>query len=400
MNMKSIINKVFNNPALHISSLMMMVIAVLFTAIGCSNDFESPVTPEGSTIVEIATGDDDFDILVAALTQTGLASTLNNNNSGQFTVFAPVDAAFLTYLQGVYADPSLTEADAILKIQGLTNISTPLSIPTLVGRLNYHIISSEIKSSQITGFQTFTTLSTPSTSSGQARISLSIVGSDIFINATGAKVIAVDTDASNGVIHTIDKVLNPPSVASSLAQLGYTSSATVQPINYGTNPATINGGNTPDATDTDYDLFAIALRKTGLCFTVYPNKSPLPDYTIFAPRDLPFRTYLATLSASVTNEATAQTFINSFNGATTPTLDEFTNIIKYHIVTGRIVSTDLSNAQQVTTLLASKAITVNVAGSITVTDQNAGSSDAAIVSQDVLTNAGIVHGIDNVLLPN
>jgi uncharacterized surface protein with fasciclin (FAS1) repeats len=395
MSMKSLYNKVIT------------IGALAFISFSCEDDFKSPELAEGETIVAVASANADFDLLEASLIKTGLAATLNNNNSGQFTVFAPNDAAFLTYYQSasVFNDPALTEEGVIAKIQALTNVSTPLNIGQLTQRLNYHLISSEIKSASITGSITLTTLSTPSNTSGQARLSLSIVGTEVWINANtssnGAKVLAVDADASNGVIHTIDRVLTAPTTASILQQVGYQTSTTVQPVNYATSPPTINGGNTPDAVDTDYDVFAIALRKTGVLFTVFPSTTPLADYTVFAPRDLPFRTYLATLSASVTSEATAQTFINGLNDTTTPTLAQFTDIIKYHIVSGRVLSSDLSDEQVVTNLLTGKTFTVDVtSGVITLKDLNTGATDPLVVAGNILTNAGIVHGIDGVMRPN
>jgi len=72
-----------------------------------------------------------------------------------------------------------------------------------------------------------------------------------------------------------------------------------------------------------------------------PNIAPLPDYALFAPDDASFTAYLvATYGGSVTNEATAITFINGLSDVTTPTLAEFTSLIKYHIVIGRKVTTD------------------------------------------------------------
>jgi len=386
---------------------LVMVVLFCFLTINCAEEFKSPKLASGLTITELVVGNDDYNLLLASLDITGLTSTLDNNNSGQFTVFAPNDAAFLAFYQSasVFNDPALTEGGAILKIEALTNTSTPLNIGQLTQRLNYHIVSSEVKSSAVTGPKTLTTLSTPSNISGQARLSLSVVGTEVWINANstanGAKVIAFDTDASNGVIHTIDRVLTAPTTASILQQVGYTTSTSAQPINYATSPPTINGGNAPDATDTDYDVFAIALRKTGVLFTLFPSTSPLPDYTVFAPRDLPFRTFLETLSASVTSEATAQTFINGLNETSTPTLAQFTDIINYHIVSGRVLSSDLTDGQTVTTLLTGKTFALDITGSvITLNDADTGTTDPVVVSVNILTNAGIVHGIDGVLRPN
>ena len=49
--------------------------------------------PERTTIVDVASNSEDFEILTAAVTALGLAATLDGNR--QFTVFAPTDAAFI-----------------------------------------------------------------------------------------------------------------------------------------------------------------------------------------------------------------------------------------------------------------------------------------------------------------
>ncbi len=366
-------------------SAFQFALVICFVAISCSDDFKSPAIPQGSTIAAIASGSDDFDILVAALTQTGLASTLNNNNSGQFTVFAPVDAAFLTYLQGVYSDPTLTEDGAITKLQSLTNVSTPLSIGTLATRLNYHLISSEIKSAQITGAQTFTTIN-------GARISVSLVGADVLINAntgaTGGKVTAANVDASNGVIHAIDKVLSAPATNTTvLTPFGMS-------VSYSTATPTISGGleTGADATGTDFDVFAYALRKSKVAFVLVPNKAPLPDFTIFAPTD---NAFLAFLSAATEADAIATV------KAMTET--EAADLVKYHILSGRYLSTDLSAGRVMNTLLTGESFTIALSADptpiVSLVDANA-ATDPVITAVNNVHNNGAVHTIDAVLQSN
>ncbi len=382
---------------------LLAITAFCFLVSNCSNDFESPEAPSGSTITDVVSSNNDFNLLAAALNKTGLTSTLDNNNSGQFTVFAPNDAAFLIFLQSSAAfNTTLTEEEAIAKIATLTN-TTPSSSWNLLAfasRLNYHIISSEIKANQITGKQTFTTLSTPSSSSGQARVSFSVVGSDVLINsnsaANGAKILAVDAEASNGVIHTIDKVLSPPSTSTALSLFGITA------INYATVPTGITGGSATagDATGTDYDILAYALIKTQLYSVLQPNKSPLPDFSIFAPTDDAMRAYFGDVApASIDLENAAMATIKGLSG---DALINFTNVLKYHVITGRVLSADLSNSQSVPTLLAGKNFTVNINGSsFELADLDGDAlTFSTITSANVLTNASVVHRINRVMLPN
>ncbi len=393
--MKSIINKKHWAITRRISKLVMMVIVVFLTLSSCSNDFESPATPEGSTITAIASTSTDFDILTTALIKTGLASTLNNNNAGKFTVFAANDAAFLTYLQAIFSasTPPTNEAEAIAKIEALTNSSTPLSIATLVGVLNYHIISSEIPSSQITGGQVFTTLN-------GARLSLSVQSPQVLINAninattvvSGALVTDTDIDASNGFIHVIDRVLIPISSAtSSNPRLNALTYIGITGVNYGTNPVTITGGTTSDAVSTNYNLLAAAIRKTGLATMLQPNKSPLPDFTIFAPTDAAMITHLG-----VANEAAGLAAINALDATG---LASLANVLKYQVVSGRVLSTDLTDEQVVTTLLTGTTFAININGSVyTIRDKRDADelNDPTISTPNILTNAGVVHAVNTV----
>jgi uncharacterized surface protein with fasciclin (FAS1) repeats len=90
-----------------LSNVLRIFAALLFTSLlaACDSDDDNqapePVTEEAppaadpgpGTIVEIASGSEDFETLVAALQATGLDSTLADE-AATFTVFAPTDAAF------------------------------------------------------------------------------------------------------------------------------------------------------------------------------------------------------------------------------------------------------------------------------------------------------------------
>lgn len=373
-------------------SLITLVSAVVFLS-GCADKFTEQASPSGTTITQVASGIDSLKALNAALAKAGLTNNFGNINGGQFTIFAPSNYSFVKYLRSVgisigKVDATSAGDSAVKAINKLTYTSTPLSIPSLISRLNYHIISTGITSSQITGAQGFTTMN-------GARLSLSHVSGATYpyqlnanVTSFGANIIIPDNSAANGVVHVIDRVMAPVSSSSALAFIGMS-------INYGTSPATVTlpGAN-------NYNVIANALKATGVAFTVLPNSSPLPDYTVFFPDDASFVTYLKTVSTSVVDEASAITFINSLSSSTTPTLAAFTDMINYHVVSGRILSTDLTDGASVNTLLSSKTFSVHVGTSYTITDQNTNSADATITSKDNLTNAGIVHVINGVLQPN
>lgn len=390
----------------------------------CVEEFKQVPTPTGSTITQIATGSADFNILTAALAKTGLANTLDNNNSGAFTVFAPTDAAFVTYFQSLSIPSASADEAAILGwINSTLSPTTTPTLATIAGVLAYHVISSEIPSSKVTGAQSFVTIG------GTARLSVSKVGSNVVLNANragnsaanGAQSITLDIDASNGVIHSIDKVLIPVSVANIWAGTNTFSAPATSVVNYPNftvnyavsppavsvfgivMPRTGSGGSINVATAAvgtlnDYNLLSAAIARAELATTIITIATPFPDFTLFAPTDAAFQAFLATLpntGTPVTTEATARDFINTLS----PTV--LAGILRYHVVPGRVVSTDLSNGQVVTTALTGGTFTVNIAGSvITLVDKNTGVADPTVTSANNLTNAGVLHQINGVLRSN
>ena len=135
-------------------------------------------------IVAVASGAGQFKTLLAAATAAGLVPTLQS--AGPFTVFAPTDAAFAALPAGT--------VDTLLK---------PENKKQLASVLTYHVVAGKTRSTALAGKQLSVT-----TVQGA---SLAIDGRN-GVTVGGAKVIAADVAASNGVIHVIDKVLLPPAM--------------------------------------------------------------------------------------------------------------------------------------------------------------------------------------------
>lgn len=389
--------------------------ACLFLAASCSDNFNQVALPSGKTIAVLASENSDLNILVAALTKTGLASSFANNNSGSFTVFAPTDAAFVAYFNSINIPTAGADEVAILSwINSTLSPTTNPSIGTLTNVLLYHVVNSEIPFSKVTGAQGLVTLS------GSARISISKVGNNVVLNANragfsagnGAQSVTLDVDASNGVIHTIDRVLIPVAnaniwIASLLnfaVNYGVSPPAVtvygtvlrrVAPVAPSTTPGPINLTDAAalapvDAVGTNYNLLSMAIARAEMATVIIPIATPFPDFTVFAPNDAAFISFLG-----VADEAAARTAINNLTPAA------LADIIRYHVVPGRVLSTDLSNGQSVTTALTGGTFTVNIAGSvITLTDKNAASADATVQNANNLTNAGVLHQINGVLRSN
>ena len=102
---------------------------------------------------------------------------------GPFTVFAPTDAAFAKLPEGTVA--------SLLK---------PENKSKLVAILTHHVLAGAVSSKAVVGKKL-----SPKTVNGT---SLSVDGT-MGVMVSGAKVIAADVKASNGIIHAIDKVLLP-----------------------------------------------------------------------------------------------------------------------------------------------------------------------------------------------
>lgn len=100
-------------------------------------------------------------------------------------------------------------------------------------------------------------------------------------------------------------------------------------------------------------------------------------FTVFAPVDAAF----AALPAG-----TVESLVQPENKG------KLTGILTYHVVAGKVLSTDLSDGM--------KAKTVN-GGEITITiaDGKVKVNGAQVVLADVATSNGVIHVIDGVLLP-
>lgn len=73
-------------------------------------------------------------------------------------------------------------------------------------------------------------------------------------------------------------------------------------------------------------------------------------------------------------------------------LPVLTDILLYHVVAGKILSTDLSDGQTATTLLE-QDITVNFMGDGVMIN------DSTVTEADIMASNGVIHKIDSVLIP-
>lgn len=130
-------------------------------------------------IVQTAVAAGKFTTLVALVKQAGLAGTLQSK--GPFTVFAPTDAAFA-------------------KVPKSTLAALARNRSKLRAVLLYHVASGRLTAAKVLAAHTVKTLEGGS---------LKVRASRGVVTVAGARVIAANITASNGVIHVIDKVLIP-----------------------------------------------------------------------------------------------------------------------------------------------------------------------------------------------
>ena len=151
----------------------------------------SAQTASGKTDVAVASGDQRFTTLVALVKQAGLASTLSGK--GPFTVFAPTNAAF-----------------AKLKAQAPDTFEAVSTDKALLKKvLTYHVLAKRVPSTA--ALAAAKQGASVKTVQGEP-ITLSVKAGKIVLNGS-SRVVVADVKASNGVIHAIDAVIVPPSIA-------------------------------------------------------------------------------------------------------------------------------------------------------------------------------------------
>ena len=300
---------------------------------------------EQKNIVEIAVSNPVFSSLVAAVVKTGLAGALSDPGSN-LTVFAPTNGAFAQL-----PTPFNNAAN-------INAISDAAQIDFLRSVLLYHVLGSEVFSYQVNNGSSSATTIKPAGASNDNTIYFSKGLGLIRVNGQ-TDVIFPNVNASNGVIHVVNKVLLFP-----------------------TN--TIAGIAIADA---NFSSLVAALVKTNLAGVFLGSG----DFTVFAPTNAAF----AQLAAPFNNAAN----ISNITDATQ--IAALSNILRYHVVANRSFTWDLGILKRVTTLAdAPKNKVTTILGYNTgwVKGDN-NNSFAQINPADILATNGVIHVIGKVLLP-
>ena len=275
-------------------------------------------------IVEVAQNTPELSILVEAVVAAGLAPALS---TGTLTVFAPTNAAFA----------------ALLTELGVTKEALLANKPLLTAVLTYHVLGSTVVRADVPLGKAITPLS-----GGFFKIE----------NAGGLKVTdgrnrvtnitTTDIQASNGVVHLVDRVLLP-------ADKDIVATASALP---------------------DFSILVEAVAAAGLVGTLQ-GAGP---FTVFAPTNAAFAALLMELG--VTKEALLA--------------DKalLTTVLTYHVIPSRVLKAEVPLNTPIATVQG-QTLTVNA--SLVITDQRMRQSN--IVVADVFASNGVIHAVDKVILP-
>merc|ERR1711990_921508 len=211
-----------------------------------------------------------------------LVDTLKS--TGPFTVFAPTNDAF-------------GKLDANL----LTTLLKPENKAKLAAVLTYHVANGKVASSDLTDGQSIETVQGND-------VTVTINPNGVFIN-TESQVVTPDVEATNGIVHIINKVLVPPGFEPpldkdivELAQATDDLATLVQAVVAG------------DLVDT--------LKSTG-------------PFTVFAPTNDAFGKLDANLLT---------TLLKPENKA------KLAAVLTYHVASGKVASSDLTDGQSIETV--------------------------------------------------
>ena len=173
-------------------TLLVVTTSLMFS---CSDDDDALVV-ENNSIAAIASRASDLSILVSALERADLVTTLDG--TGPYTVFAPTNAAFTSFLNA----------------NGFANLEA-VPVAALKEILLNHVVSGTNLSTSLTT----TYIKTLAKGAASSTNSLSMfvnTASGVRLNGVSS-VVTADIVATNGVIHIVDAVIGLPTVVTHAA---------------------------------------------------------------------------------------------------------------------------------------------------------------------------------------
>ncbi|GAB3993487.1 hypothetical protein GCM10028807_28820 [Spirosoma daeguense] len=243
--------------------------------------------------------------------------------------------------------------DAAVQASGIASEAVIKALPKeqVKALVLYHVLYSPVSTSAIpSGLNSVETAN-----KGVAFLNKNNNGT-IYINQ--AQITQADISVANGTVHVIDKVLNP-SAGSLLATIQGNSSLT---------------------------LLTAALKRISTSNTtvagIINNTSTSSAVTILAPNDAAF-------------QAAGYRDVAAINSANLQTL---TNTLLYHVLSGVLFSNQFQSTSY-NTMLSGNKVTATVTSNQIALRGNKNTGFAVVRSSDLVTANGVIHVIDQVLLP-
>ena len=316
-------------------SKLTLLLFVGFSILSCSDDDEV-TTPTGpSNIVEIAMDTPDLSNLVAALSVAD-GNLVDVLSGGEFTVLAPTNEAFETFL-------------AANGFMSLSDVPTDVLSNILLN----HVITGTVNSTNLVDAGSGYSTTNASNMDGDNLSLYFDTSSGVTFNGISS-VVAADIVASNGIVHVVDEVIALPTVVTFAAS----------------NPAfaTLVAALTREDHTTDF----LSILST--------TTEPSP-FTVFAPTNDAFGSLLSELG------------LNALGDIPISTLEA--TLATHVVVEANVRSTDLVDGMPITTI--GSPLTVSLTAGAQLVDTNNRVSN--IVAVDVQAYNGVIHVIDKVLLP-
>ena len=323
------------NISLKFYKLSLALLMSLFF-LSCDVDDNNESYPSAqSTIAEFAANNSDLSNLTAAL-NAAEGNLLSLLNGGDYTLLAPNNFAF----------------EIFLGKNGFTSID---EVPTDILRkiLLNHVISGTVKSSDLAAAVSGYTSTNATNTDGNFLSMYFSTNNGVVFNGVST-VLNPDIAASNGVVHVVDLLIELPTVVTFAT----------------TNPGfeTLVSALTRD--DLSEDFVSILSTTT----------EPAP-FTVFAPTNEAFSSLFSELS------------IDSLNDIDTATLE---STLGTHVVAeANVRFEDLSDGMIITTI--GDDLTISVGTGPLLVDLNG--RTANIIAVDIQAYNGVIHVIDNVMLP-
>ncbi len=286
-------------------------------------------------------GDDEEVVTPSTIVDVALADAQFSTLTSALT-----KAELVSALQGTGPFTVFAPNNAAFTKAGITSLDG-LSKDALTPILTSHVLNGKVLAADVKsgGVSTLNT---------NNNIYLSVNSTGVYINGN-IKVIATDVDASNGVIHVIDNVIIPPT--NSLVQIA--------------------------ATTEDFSELTSLVLAADPAVAAALTAASTTGLTVFAPTNAAFTELYKTIPKATLLDPSNKQLL--------------TDVLLYHVVSGRVFSTDLPNVTGQVATVNTEKISFDLTNGAKVVGKSSG--NANITAANVLATNGVIHVIDKVLLP-